>query len=175
MKKKHLFLILLLGALLAVLTWSVYSQQKKQDSKSQARDTAPDFILEDLSGRDIRLSDYRGSAVLLVFGTTWCPNCRTEVSEVKSIYSRYKDRGLVVFNIDIMETREKVASFAKKRDIPYPVLLDKDGKVAEWYGVVGVPIRVLVDKEGRIACWGCRHLDEKLNQVLGESAPERTK
>jgi peroxiredoxin len=111
---------------------------------------AADFILNDLQGDVFRLSNQRGKPVLIFFGTTWCPSCRSQLPLYKEIYETYTQRGLEVIYINIMETREKVIRFAKANSFPFKVLLDQNGEIATNYAVVGVPTLVLIDKEGKI-------------------------
>jgi len=110
---------------------------------------APDFSLKDLQGNVFQLSKQRGKPVLIFFGTTWCPSCRTELPFYKEIYETYTKGSLEVIYINIMEPREKVAKFAKANSLPFKILLDEDGEVATSYAVVGVPTLVLIDKEGK--------------------------
>lgn len=115
-------------------------------------DKAPDFTLEDLSGKNVKLSDEIGanSATLLVFWTTWCPYCREEIPELIRLNMDYKDKGLKILAIDIGESPKKVESVAKQEGIGYTVLLDSDNRVASQYGVMGIPANILLDKEGVI-------------------------
>ncbi|HVO67997.1 MAG TPA: TlpA disulfide reductase family protein [Syntrophales bacterium] len=133
-------------------------------TKTQDNDLALDFILKDLDGRNVRLSDYKGRTVLLYFMATWCPECRSTISQLKEIYSLYNAKGLVLLNINVMESREKALAFSKKNSLPFPTLLDGDGKVYQSYGVVGVPVKALIDRNGRIICWNCRTLDKMLEK-----------
>lgn len=128
---------------------------------------APDFNLRDMEGRHVRLSDFRGKkAALLVFSTTWCPHCRKQVSEINEIYSRYNDKGLEVFHIDIEEPPDRIAAFIKRYKVQYPVLLDRSGKVGEQYRIVGVPTNVLVDKAGKIVCNPCSLVEKTIPSLL---------
>jgi len=123
---------------------------------------ALDFALNDLDGRNVRLSDYKGKTILLYFMATWCPECRTTIPHLKEIYSLYNAKGLVLLTIDVMESREKASAFSKKYSLPFPTLLDGEGKVYQSYGVFGVPLTALIDRNGRIICWNCRSLDKLL-------------
>src|SRR5512136_1174727 len=125
-------------------------------------DHAADFTLTDLDGRNVRLSDYKGKTIVLYFMATWCPECRGSIPQLKEIYSSYNGKGLVFLSIDVMESKEKVAAFSRKYNIPYPILLDEDGKVYRSYGVGGVPLKALIDRNGRIICWNCRSFDDLL-------------
>ena len=125
-------------------------------------DRASDFTLKDLDGRNVRLYDYKGKTIVLYFTATWCPECRSSIPRLKEIYSSYNAKGLVFLTIDVMESKEKVAAFSKKYSIPYPILLDEDGKVYRSYGVGGVPLKALIDRNGRIICWNCNSFDNLL-------------
>lgn len=111
---------------------------------------APDFVLPDLQGKVFQLSTEKGSPVLIFFGTTWCPSCRTELPRLKDIYEKNTKRGLKVFYINIMEPKGKVARFVKTNSLPFRTLLDENGEVSGSYGVVGVPTIVLIDKDGKL-------------------------
>ncbi|HOW57172.1 MAG TPA: TlpA disulfide reductase family protein [Smithellaceae bacterium] len=114
------------------------------------RTPAPDFTLKDLQGRQFQLKSQRGKQVMIVFGATWCPYCRSEIPNYKAIYEKYTPQGIVFTYINIMESRDKVAGFSRANSLPYRTLIDEDGRVAQSFNVVGVPMIVIVDKEGRI-------------------------
>ncbi len=129
-------------------------------------DHAPDFTLEDLSGHTVKLSDYKGKPVILLFMTTWIRGTWKMIPHMKENYSLYKSKGLVIFNIDVMEPGEKAERFAKGHDILYPTLLDKDGEVSRKFGIVGVPMVVLINRDGRISCWDCPNLANLLEELF---------
>jgi len=136
--------------------------QKRALGQGANDDRASDFILKDLDGRNVRLYDYKGKTIVLYFMATWCPECRGSIPRLKELYSSYNAKGLVFFTIDVMESKEKVAAFSRKYSIPYPILLDEDGKVYRSYGVGGVPLKALIDRNGRIICWNCNSFDNLL-------------
>lgn len=125
-------------------------------------DRASDFSLKDLNGHHVKLSDYKGRVVLLYFMATWCRECPTMIPQLKKIHSLYSAKGLVLLNIDVRESEKKALAFSSKYNLPYPTLLDEDGKVSQGYGIFGVPVKVLINREGRIICWNCRSLDKLL-------------
>jgi len=129
---------------------------------------APDFKLPDLEGRSFHLNNLRGNPVLLIFSTTWCAYCRSELPHLREIHDRYSSRGLQVVQIFIQESNGKVSSFARQYDLRYRVLLDEKGDVAETYGVRGVPDLILLDHEGRVLCRRCPDLDASLNNLFGK-------
>jgi peroxiredoxin len=96
------------------------------------------------------LNEQRGKRVMIIFSTTWCPTCRSEIPRYKYFHDAYAGRGLIVVNIDIQESRDKVSRFADKYQLPYRVLLDETGLVAEAYQIVGVPTMILIDQNGAL-------------------------
>ena len=145
-----------------ILVCSILTFLPVQNIAHGQDDRASDFTLNDLDGRSVRLSDYKGRTIVLYFMATWCPECRGAIPQLKEIYSSYNARGLVLLAINVMESKDKVAAFSRKYNLPYPVLLDEDGKVYRSYGVGGVPVKALVDRNGRIICWNCRSFDDLL-------------
>jgi len=133
---------------MAVPGW--FADRSTTAPKEVRNDQAPDFVLKDLKGGQYRLSDQRGKPVLLIFGTTWCSACREEIPRLKDIYARYAKKGLVMVNIDVRESRNKVSRYADKYELPYRLLLDENGAVSEMYGVRGVPALILLDEAGMI-------------------------
>ncbi|MFO7570074.1 MAG: TlpA disulfide reductase family protein, partial [Smithellaceae bacterium] len=97
-----------------------------------------------------RMSAQKGKPVLIFFGTTWCPACRTEIPKYRKIQETYAPKGLEVIYINIMEPAAKVSRFARANAINYRVLLDEDGAVGTRYNVIGVPMMVLVGRDGVI-------------------------
>jgi len=169
MKPLHTLILVVTASLfLALCTTAPLSAQNNwNDIWEQSIEVpAPDFELTDLQGNRVRLSDFRGMTVLLNFTTTWCPTCRSIVPYLKETYDKYRDRGLVILNINIQESPRKVGAFAKRHDIPWSVLLDPDGRAAKTYQIIGVPDLTLVNKDGMIICRQCRSLDLLLNTIF---------
>jgi peroxiredoxin len=122
-------------------------------SSAQAKNlgAAADFSLQDLNNTTYSLSSYKGKPVVLFFWTTWCPFCRKALGgELKDISLTLESEGFQIFAIDIEEQAYKVENFISSHDVKFTVLLDKDGRVASAYAVLGVPTYVLINKKGEI-------------------------
>jgi peroxiredoxin len=128
----------------------VWGQRTSNTPSQSAQLQAPDFSLKDLNGKVFRLSSQRGKPVLLFFGTTWCPSCRQQLPLYKEIYSNYTGRGLEVIYINIMEPQGKVAKFVSANALPFRILLDESGEVADNYNIIGVPTIIMIDRKGKI-------------------------
>jgi len=157
--------VAVIGAFVVFAMPEWFAQRGATEKKDVREDKAPDFILPDILGGKFRLNDQRGKPVLLIFGTTWCPACRDEIPRLKDIYARYAEKGLIMVNIDIQESRDKVSRYVDKYELPYRVLLDENGDVAKTYGIRGVPTLILLDEEGMIA-GGRRFIDQMLAKMF---------
>jgi peroxiredoxin len=154
------------AVLLAMAIGLLPAVRSSQGAGPGGTEKAPDFSLKDLKGTEVRLSDSRGRAVLLVFSASWCPYCRREIPELKKLHDRFKDRGLDLIMVDVRESHKKVASFAARYEIPYRVLLDEEGKVARQYGVRGIPDELLIGKDGGIVCRRCPSVEKEIEKLL---------
>ncbi|HRN50513.1 MAG TPA: TlpA disulfide reductase family protein [Anaerolineales bacterium] len=108
---------------------------------------APDFVLNNLQGEPVRLSELRGQPVLLNFWATWCGPCR---QEMPTIQARYNQGGFAVLAVDFAESRQQVQGFLDEIGVDLPVLLDSDGSVQELYRVRGYPSTFFIDAQGII-------------------------
>ncbi len=113
---------------------------------------APDFTLERLDGGAVRLRDLRGKAVLLNFWATWCGPCREEMPLLAEIYRAYHPQGLEVLGVNLtaQDDLAEVRRFVEAFDLPFPILLDHNGRVERAYALFGVPTTVFINREGII-------------------------
>ena len=109
-----------------------------------------DFTLQDLEGRAVSLSDYKGKVVFLDFWATWCPPCRMSIPYVEKLAKKYKDnKNVVVLGINLQEDIETILDFLKKQKISYPILLS-DKKVISNYKIRSIPAFFIIDQNGNI-------------------------
>ncbi|MBI5776365.1 MAG: TlpA family protein disulfide reductase [Nitrospirae bacterium] len=111
---------------------------------------AAEFTLTDLEGRQQSLSQYRGKVVLLNFWATWCKPCTTEMPAMQTTYDRLRDKGFVVLAVNELEDDEKVRAHIREYKHTFPVLMDRENRVANLYGVYGLPVSVFIDEAGTV-------------------------
>jgi peroxiredoxin len=110
--------------------------------------TAEDFQLTDLAGKQQSLSQYRGKVVLVNFWATWCKPCTTEMPAMQATYEKLQETGFVVLAVNELEDEQKVREHIMQHGHTFPVLLDRDNKVANQFGVFGLPVSVFIDEKG---------------------------
>jgi peroxiredoxin len=111
---------------------------------------APDFKLPRLDGKSVSLASLKGHIIVLDFWATWCGPCRISLPHLQKLYEAEKERGVEVFAINQQEEQSDVEAFVKETKLAVPVLLDREGKASEAYGVEGLPQSVVIDKDGKI-------------------------
>lgn len=110
-----------------------------------------DFTLDDLTGKKVKLSSFRGKVIFINFWATWCPPCRQEMPGLEKLYQSLKDNQDFVFlAVDSLEDPTTVKSFIEKNKYHFEVLLDVTGTVTTQYSVRAYPTTYLIDRQGRV-------------------------
>jgi peroxiredoxin len=107
---------------------------------------APDFVLKSLSGKNLRLSEYRGEVVMLSFWATWCGDCRAQLTTLGEMHDRYQDAGVELLAVSLDQNARQASDVAAQAS--YPVLHDAGGEVGRLYDVSKMPVMVLIDRGG---------------------------
>lgn len=115
-------------------------------------EAAPNFQLRDLNGQLVSLSDLRGKVVLLNFWATWCDPCKDEMPRIVAAFHHYREAGLQVLAVNLtdQESLGDVRKFVDVYHVPFPVALDRKGKVRRRYALRGVPTSVFIDGQGLV-------------------------
>ena len=148
---KSLFLILFLLVLHSSAGGINTLLLKAEIQPVKGNQMAPNFSLEDLSGKKANLKQYRGKVVFLNFWATWCGPCKEEMPSMEALYQKFKERGFVFLTISVdYEEKKKVKEFIDKHHYTFPVLIDSKCVTLDLYGVKGIPTTLLIDKKGRM-------------------------
>ena len=123
------------------------------DGPNQIKDPkpAPGWELQDLDGKTVHSSDFKGKVVILDFWATWCPPCRAEIPGFIELQKKYQAQGLAVVGVSVDQaSSDTVKSFAQQMGMNYSVVL-ADAKIAGDYGgIEGLPTTFVIDRTGSI-------------------------
>lgn len=110
-------------------------------------DPAPDFSAPNQDEKIVKLSDFKGKPVLIFFyPKDQTPGCTKEACTFRDEYSKFKKQGAVVLGISRQDSQEH-QKFIKLHHLPFDLLVDKDGAIAESFGVEKMPILGLLKRK----------------------------
>ncbi len=113
--------------------------------------SAPDFALNTVDGKQVKLSDLRGKAVLLNFWATWCGPCKVEIPWFMELEKQYGPQGLVVVGVAMDDdAKDSVPKFAQEMKMDYTVLLGTNQVADQYGGVEGLPTTFYIGRDGKI-------------------------
>jgi cytochrome c biogenesis protein CcmG, thiol:disulfide interchange protein DsbE len=103
-----------------------------------------------VAGRPVTLGENLGRPVWITFWATYCHACQREEPDLRRVYASRANSDLVVLAIDVGEDPQVVGTYVEDRDIPWTVLLDRDGSAVAAYGAIGTPTLYFIDRRGII-------------------------
>lgn len=136
----------------------------------QAR--APQFVLRDINGRTVRLSDQKGKVVLINFWATWCPPCRAEMPDLVRLQREYAKEGLQIIGITYPpENLDRVRRFARSLKVNYPIILGTRQLKARFSSDENLPLTVVINRDGEVTeiisgILLSQEFDEKIKPLL---------
>ena len=151
---------IILFAVLAASVVCLYGcERKKTPPEPQNAKTAPDFTLKNYDGKQVGLSDYKAKIVVLEWFNYECPFVLYHYEKIKTMITlaeKYKNKNVVWLAVNSTKhlTTEKNKNFADKFKLPYPILDDRNGKVARAYNAKTTPHIFVIDTKGKIAYSG---------------------
>jgi thiol-disulfide isomerase/thioredoxin len=117
-------------------------------------------ILNRLEGYEIFLDsnpEYRGKVVLVNFWATWCVPCRDEMPSIERLRASLDGRRFAVLAVNLAEPESRIQKFLESVPLNFPVLLDRDAKIARAWQAKLLPATYIVGPDGTIRY---RHLGE---------------
>ena len=98
----------------------------------------------------VKLSDFRGKAVLLNFWATFCGPCKVEMPWLVELQKQYGPQGFEIVGVALDDSgKETIEKFAKEMGVNYTILQGQDA-VGDAYGAVGLPATYYIDRNGKI-------------------------
>lgn len=115
---------------------------------------APDFTLNDITGKPVALSDFRGRVVILYFWQSTCLDCSRAMPKLLALQERYQKKGLVVVGINLDQSQEAAAKYLEERGYQNQITLwgsfDAAMRIVELFNVPLVPHAFVIDRRGII-------------------------
>jgi cytochrome c biogenesis protein CcmG/thiol:disulfide interchange protein DsbE len=147
---------------------------------------APQFSLEDLSGKKVSLADYKGKAVLINFWATWCGPCKLETPWLVDLRNQYAGKGFEILGVStddidrgdakmFGQEKKEISDFVQRMHMPYPVLIEGDSVSKPYGGLDAMPTSFFVDRSGKIvaATMGITSKDDieaNIEKALGSAS-----
>lgn len=125
----------------------------------------PALVLPDLSGREQKLSAWRGNVVIVSFWATWCEPCRDAIPLMSTMAKRHREEGLRLVAVNVGEALGKVSTFLAKSPVAGTVMHDRNSAASKKWDAIALPANYLVDRGGSIRYWHLGELDWKSEQV----------
>jgi peroxiredoxin len=121
-----------------------------------APNKAASFDLKDTTGKEVKLADFQGKNVVLIFMATRCPYSNAFNGVMSKLATEYSSKGITFLGINSNknESVEEVAQHAREKGLNFTILKDPDNKIADQYGASVTPEAYLVDKSGTIRYHG---------------------
>jgi len=153
--------IILIAVLVAAVAFVAFRPRRGEAAMPQEGQPAPDFQSQMVYGgeiRPIKLSDYKGNKLVLYFyPKDNTPGCTKEACAFRDGFRQFKDAGVYILGCSV-DNAQSHAAFIQKYNLPFPLLLDPDKKIATAYGAAnGIPILGLnrritfvIDEQGKI-------------------------
>jgi thiol-disulfide isomerase/thioredoxin len=136
---------------------------------------APEIIGTDVDGKPLKLSDYRGKVVVLVFWASWCGPCMEQVPHEVALAKRLAGKPFTILGVNLDRTVAAARGVIEKERIPWPNWLDGDpakpGPIFAVYHIQAVPAIFVLDRNGIIRATDIHGeaLDKCADMLLRES------
>ncbi len=143
---------LALGLLMSV---ALFAQQEDLDAKYAADllkpgTPAPEFVLNDINGNSVKMSQFRGKTVVLIFWASWCPDCRAEVPALKELQAKTDPNKVVFVSISSDRTVEAWKKYVAENEMGGVQLYKDKSKVSEDYHVKWIPSQYVIGPDGKV-------------------------
>ncbi len=141
-----LFILALLPALVG--TASTVSAAQPDSLRAFTGTAGPNIRLDEFrGGKPLSLADRRGKVVLLHFFATYCEPCRPEMASLNRFLKANADKPFAIFAVDVGEIDLRVRAFFEKDPVDFPIVMDRDRKVAKAWGVYALPTTIVLNEK----------------------------
>ena len=139
--KSTLRLLLVLSLLLGGASFS---------SAATISGKATNFTLKSASGKNLKLSEYRGQVVMINFWASWCAPCRQEMPLLEQMYKKYNRLGFTILGVNVEKDTSKASALLKNIKVSFPILFDNQNELSKLYKVAAMPTTIIIDRDGNM-------------------------
>ncbi|RME00694.1 MAG: hypothetical protein D6812_09305 [Deltaproteobacteria bacterium] len=170
--------LIVLGLVLIVLIANFTPKEPGLDSETYPKVgyKAPEFRFPDLSGKIVRLSDFRGSVVVLNFFATWCPPCKEEMPSLQKLHDTLDGEHFKLIVVSEDNDKGALERYLAQHGFRMNVLLDQTGLAHTLYQITGYPETFILDASGTIVekyigprDWAAPEVLERLRQWIAKA------
>ncbi len=115
---------------------------------------APDIKLPNTNGEMVKLSSLIGKVVIIDFWASWCRPCREANKHMRSVYAKYKDKGLEVYGVSIDDNERAWKNAINQDNITWLQVIDKEAahgnELTQTWGIRYIPSTFLIDRKGNV-------------------------
>ncbi len=130
-------------------------EEDTNNEEENERLKALDFTFMTYDGREVAISDYEGTNVVLNFFATWCGPCLAEMPTFSEAQERYKDKNVTFLMVNVQypggDTMDDLKNFVETTDYNFEnILIDEDAEYFSSYGLNSFPTTLFIDTENYI-------------------------
>jgi peroxiredoxin len=147
------------------------SSNNTNEGASWVNKQAPNLTMNDINGKPVSITDFKGKYVLIDFWASWCGPCRKENPNVVAAYNKYKDKNFTILGVSLDQDKDSWVQAIKNDNLAWAQMSDLkqwQSAAVSTYNIEGIPFNVLIDPTGKVIAQELRGpaLEQKLAEVL---------
>lgn len=129
----------------------------------------PALLGKDREGNVVDLAQHRGKIVVVTFWASWCGPCRKELPGLDALQKHAGDKILKVIAVNVQDSTEDYRLMMRQmKDYTIAMTRDRNGDVAEGYGVKAYPNLWIIDPQGKVAAHHVGYGEDSLDALVAE-------
>ena len=129
------------------------AQQVSRQQAETAGLNHPEITLQDMFGKDHKLSELKNKAILLTFWSVTDPKGPAMNNEMKELYKEFSGKGFDIYQVSLDSDKASWILAVQAQKLPWTNVIDPNGFTglpAMSYNVAATPVNFLIDRRGNI-------------------------